>query len=195
MKKIVLTILTLLLPLICFSQNNNIGWWLWVNNDEYTPKNIKNYYIEDSSDYNISLLKSIDLLFDSTLSISKFDKKSIIFSFKNVFFSRKWIISKTVRTDYGDFCNDYTKKNHKSIYELFKNIGNYYIKNSGDKRTELYLNKTHIVFYVNIIYSNNDSEYIEVTCNTKTKMIEINRLIVGFTEPDVINLLLDLTIQ
>jgi len=195
MKKIVLTILTLLLPLICFSQNNNIGWWFWVNNDEYTPKNIKNYYIEDSSDYNISLLKSIDLLFDSTLSISKFDEKSIIFSFKNVFFSRKWIISKTVRTDYGDFCNDYTKKNHKSIYELFKNIGNYYIKNSGDKRTELYLNKTHIVFYVNIIYSNNDSEYIEVTCNTKTKMIEINRLIVGFTEPDVINLLLGLTIQ
>lgn len=195
MKKIVLTILTLLLPLICFSQNNNIGWWFWVNNDEYTPKNIKNYYIEDSSDYNISLLKSIDLLFDSTLSISKFDEKSIIFSFKNVFFSRKWIISKTVRTDYGDFCNDYTKKNHKSIYELFKNIGNFYIKNSGDKRTELYLNKTHIVFYVNIIYSNNDSEYIEVTCNTKTKMIEINRLIVGFTEPDVINLLLGLTIQ
>jgi hypothetical protein len=195
MKKIVLTFLTLLLPLICFSQNNNIGWWFWVNNDEYTPKNIKNYYIEDSSDYNISLLKSIDLLFDSTLSISKFDEKSIIFSFKNVFFSRKWIISKTVRTDYGDFCNDYTKKNHKSIYELFKNIGNFYIKNSGDKRTELYLNKTHIVFYVNIIYSNNDSEYIEVTCNTKTKMIEINRLIVGFTEPDVINLLLGLTIQ
>lgn len=195
MKKIVLTFLTLLLPLICFSQNNNIGWWFWVNNDEYTPKNIKNYYIEDSSDYNISLLKSIDLLFDSTLSISKFDEKSIIFSFKNVFFSRKWIISKTVRTDYGDFCNDYTKKNHKSIYELFKNIGNFYIKNSGDKRTELYLNKTHIVFYVNIIYSNNDSEYIEVICNTKTKMIEINRLIVGFTEPDVINLLLGLTIQ
>lgn len=195
MKKILLTILISLSPLICFSQNNNFGWWSWINNDEYTPKNINNYLIEDSSDYNISLLKSIDLLFDSTLSVSKFDVKSTIFSFKSIFFGRRWIITKTVRTDYGDFCNNYSKKNHKSIYELFKYIGNYYIKNNGNKRTELYLNKTHIVFYVNIVYSNNDSEYIEVTCDTKSKIIEVNRLIVGFTEPDVMKLLLGLTIQ
>ena len=172
MRSVILLFIFGLIPIIGRGQTDS--WWVWLSNDSYTPKNITEINIEDSSEYTTNLVKSIDIMFDSDTISSNFIKRSMMNSFRNVFFG-KWVIDESVHSEENKFHNVFSGKNYKYIYNLFKTIGDYHRKNVGKETIDLYVGKNLIVLYTVINCSDAESECFELICNTDTKFIEVHR--------------------